>query len=1185
MQSSNPIAPARQGSFALALAVTLASLIMGGEVALAEPQCSTQGPGGGECTAGAYHPSTVPGVTINIRNQFSQSAQLYGSNHPDSDFWIYCDAEGTGKPESTKWYYTDTCGAHWTFGTGCFIHLSEIMSAPEGGRNIYLDGGTTAAAKSAVIQAIYWPQNSAPSHPPLTSPPQGTAAPVFQTGNYAAYVMLEMTLDAAKSNVDVTVLDRYDFAHQLLYWNNPSCTAPTTVQQDKPNVATGFNGILSSDQIYTALTSALGTQPTNGGYYPANYPQDPLMMLNGAQPVTNWNNYVYNQQTQQWTSCSVGAPLTWGLPTTYLTDSNYINGVSTENKLAQNYPIDTGGTAYSSHFGLWHPSKSCVTKVSGVNVAQTFGNRYGGDSAYLHESGYLEALYANMPAGGYRMSRNDEALNLDPGDPASGYKNVYGCNGYSFNLNIVRTNYGDEEAPLYDYHIELTDISVFTAPHCGPGFGGDPPFTGGAGVWYPDPDTCGTAQDYSMMNASRGRVGVPTDPLMCLLLEGQCPAPYPSLSDKYDYPYVYDQVVLVPPSPDAESYGPAGGPVLTPGTDPHRALLTDEYNSHTNKNGTGRTISPPGLSAFRRYLAEDGVYEAVAGVNKSDMPSGQKWVYGSARCNVNTIVYTFASTVPAAPGGNPVFVPGCPIPGGSIPQTSFCVGYNGNYYPNGTLPTWDGHPSFGSGLKSWIDDHSSTGVAGLPSGFDLSPGSPFTWAGPFFQPLTSSISVNYYVCTDPNGCYITHNGPGDATDGPANGWVPLSDYPKPLHSSTYWSWPPTQKPSLPTTSAGVQLKGTFNWDGSQSSETLPANIKIGTNGYPEAYFASPPAMKWKAPYSGGGYNASQINWNNQWVGGQPWFYPEFACSSPTLPVNGLPLEQGTFFGGGAIVPNLGNWTDYFLNLGGAPSVCLTMYSSNTLYPSSGCSNGSCGPCPNVLPAPGSQGLYGFDPFIKVTNWPMAGDPVAAALEGSGVTDATLEGWFSQNIIASMLGDVSTAIQFGLLKQGWNDGLGLEYWFNAIGGSPNVPFDSSSVFQKPSLSYTGTVGNAFVETLLDNSLGYNGQNGGFPGGPNGTKVIPPYVSSFTDRFKNVSPDFAISPGNSYLQWRLGVPASSSVSDIDGDGCVGSNDLTMLLAAWGACGKGNCPEDLNKDGIVEGGDLVHVLAEWGVGCGSP
>ncbi|MFM7480241.1 MAG: hypothetical protein ACKO4V_03810, partial [Planctomycetota bacterium] len=121
------------------------------------------------------------------------------------------------------------------------------------------------------------------------------------------------------------------------------------------------------------------------------------------------------------------------------------------------------------------------------------------------------------------------------------------------------------------------------------------------------------------------------------------------------------------------------------------------------------------------------------------------------------------------------------------------------------------------------------------------------------------------------------------------------------------------------------------------------------------------------------------------------------------------------------------------------------------------------------------------------------------------------------------------------------------------------------------------------TLLDNSLGYNGKKGGFNNPA--TRVIPPYVSSFTDRFKNVSPDFKISPGSSYLQWRLGVPFTGSTSDLDGDGCVGSQDLTKLLAAWGACGKGNCPEDLNQDGIVEGGDLVHVLAEWGVGCGSP
>jgi len=254
-----------------------------------------------------------------------------------------------------------------------------------------------------------------------------------------------------------------------------------------------------------------------------------------------------------------------------------------------------------------------------------------------------------------------------------------------------------------------------------------------------------------------------------------------------------------------------------------------------------------------------------------------------------------------------------------------------------------------------------------------------------------------------------------------------------------------------------------------------------------------------------------------------------------------------------------------------------MYSNNNIPGDPPPSTGW-GPCP-ILRA-GSSGLFGFDPFIKANNWPMGTDPVMTELVGAGVADVSLESYFSQGLIASMLADVSTVIQYGLLSSEWNDGPGLDYYVTAL-GTTELPFDSNALFQKPSSSYSGTVGNAFVETLLDNSLGYNNKRGGF----NASKVIPAYLTTFGDRFQTVAPAFSFSPGSSYFQWNLGVPTTSSVSDIDGDGCVGSKDLTMLLAAWGACGKGDCPEDLNQDGIVEGGDLVHVLAEWGVGCGSP
>jgi hypothetical protein len=47
-------------------------------------------------------------------------------------------------------------------------------------------------------------------------------------------------------------------------------------------------------------------------------------------------------------------------------------------------------------------------------------------------------------------------------------------------------------------------------------------------------------------------------------------------------------------------------------------------------------------------------------------------------------------------------------------------------------------------------------------------------------------------------------------------------------------------------------------------------------------------------------------------------------------------------------------------------------------------------------------------------------------------------------------------------------------------------------------------------------------------------------------------------------------------LNGDGLVGSADLTILLAAWGSPA-GN-PADLNGDGTVGAADLAILLAGW-------
>lgn len=60
---------------------------------------------------------------------------------------------------------------------------------------------------------------------------------------------------------------------------------------------------------------------------------------------------------------------------------------------------------------------------------------------------------------------------------------------------------------------------------------------------------------------------------------------------------------------------------------------------------------------------------------------------------------------------------------------------------------------------------------------------------------------------------------------------------------------------------------------------------------------------------------------------------------------------------------------------------------------------------------------------------------------------------------------------------------------------------------------------------------------------------------------------------------GTPWSPPSPDLNGDGIVGGADLTILLAAWGACSPtGDCVADLVENGQVDGADLAALLAAW-------
>ena len=55
----------------------------------------------------------------------------------------------------------------------------------------------------------------------------------------------------------------------------------------------------------------------------------------------------------------------------------------------------------------------------------------------------------------------------------------------------------------------------------------------------------------------------------------------------------------------------------------------------------------------------------------------------------------------------------------------------------------------------------------------------------------------------------------------------------------------------------------------------------------------------------------------------------------------------------------------------------------------------------------------------------------------------------------------------------------------------------------------------------------------------------------------------------------------VTDMDGDGEVGFNEVLDVLANWGICGRRGCSADVDGSGEVDFNDLLMVLADWG-GC---
>ncbi|MBT8484916.1 MAG: right-handed parallel beta-helix repeat-containing protein [Phycisphaerales bacterium] len=60
---------------------------------------------------------------------------------------------------------------------------------------------------------------------------------------------------------------------------------------------------------------------------------------------------------------------------------------------------------------------------------------------------------------------------------------------------------------------------------------------------------------------------------------------------------------------------------------------------------------------------------------------------------------------------------------------------------------------------------------------------------------------------------------------------------------------------------------------------------------------------------------------------------------------------------------------------------------------------------------------------------------------------------------------------------------------------------------------------------------------------------------------------------------GSSKSTCLGDTDGDGLVGFTDLVSIIALWGPCPPGDCPQDVSGDGVIGFSDLLTILSFWG------
>ena len=198
---------------------------------------------------------------------------------------------------------------------------------------------------------------------------------------------------------------------------------------------------------------------------------------------------------------------------------------------------------------------------------------------------------------------------------------------------------------------------------------------------------------------------------------------------------------------------------------------------------------------------------------------------------------------------------------------------------------------------------------------------------------------------------------------------------------------------------------------------------------------------------------------------------------------------------------------------------------------------------------------------------FAGNHAAAATNG----DASAI-WYEIDVSAA----TPTLVQSGRIAA-----IGGEHtFFPALAvndsGSMALVYGRSSATLHPTIEVAGRVscdatGTLGASTVVASSTTSPGGNNPRWGDYFGAAVDPADGSTFW-----VIGERQIASGwtTEIVSFRVG-----RAGDLNGDNAVNSEDLGVLLSAWGACGSGTCPADINNDGVVDSADLGQLLSGWG------